>query len=66
MKLSSYKITMDFYGTITKKLNWYEEAVQIQVTPDGHVRFYDVEFCSIYDCKKIYIPQQGEHLEISK
>lgn len=64
-RLTSYKVSIGTDGSRCTYVNWYEEAPRIEITPDGHVRFYDKLKYSIHDCKKVYIPEQGEHLEVT-
>lgn len=61
--ITSYKTTMGSDGTQCRTVNWYEEAGHIAFI-DNQVRFYhNVGLANSH--YKVYIPQQGEHLEIT-
>ena len=64
-QLTSYKLVMGTDGSLAKIVNWQEVAPRIEVTPHGHIRFYGKLACSVHDCKKVYVPTQGEHLEVT-
>ena len=64
-QLTSYKLVKGSDGSLTKIVNWQEVAACIEVTSYGHIRFYDKLVCSVSDCKRVYIPTQGEHLEVT-
>lgn len=64
-QLTSYKLVKGSDGSLTKIVNWQEVAPRIEVTSYGHIRFYDKLVCGIHDCKKVYVPTQGEHLEVT-
>jgi len=64
-RLTSYTLFTGTNGLRATRVNWYEEAPRIEITPEGTVRFYDKLVCSRHDCKKVYIPIKGEHLEVT-
>lgn len=62
-RLTSYCISMGSDGTRSKYTNWYEDAEHIAFI-DNQVRFYTA-MGHVNSHYKVYIPQQGEHLEIT-
>lgn len=62
-RITSYKIASGFDSTQCRTVNWFEEAGHIAFI-ENQVRFYNaVGFVNSH--YKVYIPQQGEHLEIT-
>jgi hypothetical protein len=62
-RLTSYRVSRGPDGSRGTYTNWYEEAGHIAFI-DNQVRFYNaVGFVNSH--YKVYIPQQGEHLEIT-
>lgn len=61
--LTSYGITKGSDGSQCKIVNWQEEDFYIGFV-NNEVRFYN-SYGSVNSHYKVYIPKQGEHLEIT-